>query len=171
MNPFNKNKVQRSPWLVVLCIFTFIGSGSSFLTYFLLTFTSKMMPQFLEMYSKMGMPQEVMNVYEQLLNIKPVFFLLLSLCYALAVVGAAFMLKMNKLGFHFYVISQLALFAMTNLVIKGAMVQNWMSILSTVMIILLYAMLLKDVLLNQNTKYQDNNEDNENIENEDDDDE
>lgn len=172
MNPFNENKNQRSPWLLVLCIFTFIGSGGNFLTYFMLTFTSNYLPQLVDMYSQMGMPQEVMDSFEFMLTIKPINFLIIALCYGLAVIGAAFMLKMNKLGFHFYVIAQLALFAMTNLVIKGMMSQGWTSIMLTVMLILLYAMLMKDVLLNQNTDIQDSNQDNNNrnLESEDEDD-
>ncbi|MBR4535668.1 MAG: hypothetical protein IKO62_03310 [Bacteroidales bacterium] len=149
MDPFNENKPKRSPWLVVLAVLTFIFSGFSFLTYFMLSFTSGMLPSVTEMYENMGMPGEVIDAMQQLTEVSSWQYFLLSLGYALAVVGAALMLKINKLGFHLYVIAQIWLFVMCNLVIKGALTMNWMNIFTTILVIACYGILLREALMNR----------------------
>lgn len=172
MDPFKDNdKPQRSTWLVVLAIFTFINSGFSFLTYFSLSFASDYMPVIVETYKNMGIQQEIISTFEQLMEVSSWQYLLLSLGYALAIVGAALMLKLNKIGFHLYVIAQICLFIMTNLVIKGSLTMNWMGILSTVLVILLYAMLMKDTLLNKDSNHYTEYEDTTENQEDDDDDE
>ena len=171
MDPFNENKRTRSPWLVVLAVLTFINSGFSFLTYFTLSFTSDFMPSVLEMYENMGwMPAESIDLMRSMLDVPSWQYLVLSLGYALAVVGAALMLKINKVGFHLYVISQIWLFVMSNLVIKGALTMGWMSIFTTVLIIICYGMLMRDALKNQesNGKFVDYEEVNDNQDDDDD---
>lgn len=177
MDPINDNRIRRSRWLLVLAICTFISSGTQFLTYFFLSFSTSYLPAMLDMYKEMGMQQEVLDIFQQMLDVPGWQFLLLSLGFATAVVGAALMLKLNKIGFHLYVIAQLWIFAMDNLVIKGALSMKGWDIASTVMLIVLYALLLKEVLMqknNQEGKYTDYEEvDDNNIkdEEEDDDDE
>ena len=149
MDPFNENKPKRSPWLVVLAVLTFIFSGFSFLTYFMLSFTSGMLPSVTEMYENMGMPGEVIDAMQQLTEVSSWQYFILSLGYALAVVGAALMLKINKLGFHLYVIAQIWLFVMCNLVIKGALTMNWMNIFTTILVIACYGILLREALMNR----------------------
>lgn len=160
MNPFKENeRPQRSPLLLVLAILTFIGSGFSFLTYFSLAFTSNYMPAIIESYKSMGVPQEMMDSFEQLLNVSSWQYLLLSLGYALSIIGAALMLKLNKVGFHLYVISQIILFILCNLVIKGALTMNWFAIITSILFIVLYGMLLKEAIFNKKdnnyTEYED----------------
>ena len=150
MDPFNENKPKRSPWLVVLAVLTFIFSGFSFLGYFTLSFTSGVMPSVIEMYENMGMPSEMIEAMQKLAEVPSWQYLLLSLGYALAVVGAALMLKLNKVGFHLYVIAQIWLFVMCNLVIKGALTMNWMSIFTTILIIACYGLLMREALMNKN---------------------
>ena len=164
MDPFNENKPARSPWLVVLAVLTFIFSGFSFLGYFSLAFTSGVMPSVIEMYENMGMPSEMIEAMQKLAEVPSWQYLLLSLGYALAVVGAALMLKINKIGLHLYIIAQIWLFVMCNLVIKGVMTMNWMSILLTVLIIVCYGLLMKEALAkkgqeNQFADYEEVNED------------
>lgn len=158
MDPMSENRIRRSRWLLVLAICTFISSGTQFLTYFFLSFSTSYLPAMLDMYKDMGMQQEVIDIFQQMLDVPGWQFLLLSLGFATAVVGAALMLKLNKIGFHLYVIAQLWIFAMDNLVIKGALSMKGWDIASTVMLIVLYGLLLKDVLMqknNQNGKYTD----------------
>ena len=74
------------------------------------------------------------------------------------------MLKINKIGLHLYIIAQIWLFVMCNLVIKGVMTMNWMSILLTVLIIVCYGLLMKEALAkkgqeNQFADYEEVNED------------
>lgn len=169
MNPFKENeRPQRSPLLLVLAILTFIGSGFSFLTYFSLAFSTNYMPAIIESYKSMGMPEEMMNTFEQLMNVSSWQYLLLSLGYALSIIGAALMLKFNKVGFHLYVISQIILFILCNLVIKGALTMNWFAIFTSVLFIVLYGMLLKDALLNKNNNYSEYEDTSDNQDEEDD---
>lgn len=169
MNPFKENeRPQRSPLLLVLAILTFIGSGFSFLTYFSLAFSTNYMPAIIESYKSMGMPEEMMNTFEQLMNVSSWQYLLLSLGYALSIIGAALMLKLNKVGFHLYVISQIILFILCNLVIKGALTMNWFAIFTSVLFIVLYGMLLKDALLNKNNNYSEYEDTSDNQDEEDD---
>jgi hypothetical protein len=165
MDPFNENKPARSPWLVVLAVLTFINSGFSFLTYFTLSFASGFMPSVIDMYENMGIPAEAIEVMQKMVDVPSWQYFVLSLGYVLAIIGAAFMLKLNKIGFHLYVISQIWLFVMCNLVIKGALTMNWMSILTTIIIILCYALLMKDSLMKKGedngfyTNYEEVNDD------------
>ena len=169
MDPFNENKRTRSPWLVVLAVLTFIFSGFSFLGYFMLSFTSGFFPSVIETYENMGMPSEMIEVMQKMAEVPSWQYLLLSLGYALAVVGAALMLKINKVGFHLYVIAQIWLFVMSNLVIKGAMTMNWVSIFTTILIIACYWLLMREALMNK--QKSDQFSDYEEVNNEDDDDE
>lgn len=154
MDPFNENKPKRSPWLVVLAVLTFIFSGFSFLGYFMLSFTSGLIPSMIEMYQNMGMPSEMIDAMNKMAEVPSWQYLLLSLGYVLAVVGAALMLKINKLGFHLYVIAQIWQFVMCNMVIKGAMTMNWMSIFTTILIIACYGLLMREALMVQKDSNQ-----------------
>lgn len=150
MDPFNENKTVRSPWLVVLAVLTFINSGFSFLTYFTLAFTSDFMPTVIEMYEDSGMvPQESIEMLRKMVDVPSWQYLLLSLGNVLAIVGAAMMLKINKVGLHLYIIAQIWIFVMCNLVIKGILTEGWMSVVMTIIIIVFYGMLLKDAIQNQ----------------------
>lgn len=167
MDPFNKNTQVRSPWLVVLAVLTFINSGFSFLHYFLLSVVNKSMPSFIEMYEKMdGVPEEAIDMLNAMADVPSWQFFVLSLGFVLAIVGAALMLKLNKVGFHLYVIAQIWQFVMCNLVIKGVMTMNVFSIFITVIFIFFYWLLLKDALakkewLEKNTDYEDVNDEEE----------
>lgn len=150
MDPFNENKTVRSPWLVLLAVLTFINSGFSFLTYFTLAFTSDFMPTVIEMYEDSGMvPQESIEMLRKMVDVPSWQYLLLSLGNVLAIVGAAMMLKINKVGLHLYIIAQIWIFVMCNLVIKGILTEGWMSVVVTIIIIVFYGMLLKDAIQNQ----------------------
>jgi len=100
------------------------------------------------------MPSEVIEAMQHLAEVPSWQYLLLSLGYALAVVGAALMLKINKVGFHLYVIAQIWLFVTCNLLIKGALTMNWMSIFTTVLIIACYGLLMREALMNKNNGNQ-----------------
>ena len=171
MDPFNENKPKRSPWLVVLAVLTFIFSGFSFLGYFMLSFTSGFMPTMIETYENMGMPSEMIEAMQKMAEVPSWQYLLLSLGYALAVVGAALMLKINKLGFHLYVIAQIWLFVMCNLVIKGALTITWMGIFTTILIIACYWLLMREALMNKNNGNQFSDYEEVNDDQDDDDDE
>ena len=161
MDPFNNNIRVRSPWLVVLAVLTFINSGFSFLHYFVQSISSQLMPSIIEMYEKMeGIPDETIEMLKAMADVPSWQFFVLSLGFVLAIVGAAMMLKVNKVGFHLYVIAQIWQFVMFNLVIKGVLAMDVISIIITVMVIFFYWFLLKDALANKewlenNTNYEE----------------
>jgi len=154
MDPFNENKPARSPWLVVLAVLTFIFSGMSFLGYFMMSLTSGAIPSAIEMYENMGMPNEVIEALRNLTEVPSWQFLLLSLAYALAVIGAALMLKINKIGLHLYIIAQIWLFVMCNLVIKGIFTMSVTSIFMTIVMISCYWLLMREALRNKENRIQ-----------------
>lgn len=154
MAPIYNNKPTRSPWLIVLTVLTIVFSGSSSLGYFTMAFSSGLMPSVIQIYEDMGMPDEMINVIRQLAEIPSWQFLLLSAGYALAVLGAVFMLNIKKIGFHLYVIAQIWLFVMCNLVIKGVLTQNWFNIFTTILIIICYGLLMREATQDQNNNYQ-----------------
>ena len=168
MDPFNENKPVRSPWLVVLAVLTFIFSGMSFLGYFMLSFTSGFIPSTIEMYENMGMPSELIDSMRNLVEVPSWQFLLLSLGYALAVIGAALMLKINKIGLHLYVIAQIWLFVMCNLVIKGVFTMSVLAIFMTIVMISCYWILLRDALKNKENQFADYEEVNDDQDDDDD---
>jgi hypothetical protein len=129
---------KRPTFLTVLCILTFIGSGYLFLTFLFLSFSTDLIPQMLEVLQNMNYPQESIKLLEQMADVAGWEFLILSFSYALAIIGAAFMLKLNKVGFHLYIVSQLALFCCKNLMIGGDFKMNAFSIIWSILFIVLY---------------------------------
>lgn len=154
MDPFNENKPARSPWLVVLAVLTFIFSGMSFLGYFMMSMTSGAIPSAIEMYENMGMPNELIEAMRHLTEVPSWQFLLLSLGYALAVIGAALMLKINKIGLHLYIIAQIWLFVMCNLVIRGIFSMSMLSIFMTIVVISCYWLLMREAMRNKENENQ-----------------
>jgi len=129
---------KRPTFLTVLCILTFIGSGYLFLTFLFLSFSTDLIPQMLEVLQNMNYPQESIKLLEQMADVAGWKFLILSFSYALAIIGAALMLKLNKVGFHLYIVSQLALFCCKNLMIGGDLKMNVFAIIWSILLIVLY---------------------------------
>ena len=137
--PFEEKK--RPAFLTFLCILTFIGAGISLLSYLI-------MPAFaatlVDMLRNSNVPEEVIQVYEQI-AITPVWqFYLLALFCATSIMGAVYMLKTKKIGFHIYVISQLAQMAIGQFIIGGSYQPKWSGIFFTALFIGLYAIYYKN---------------------------
>lgn len=134
---------KRPTFLTVLCILTFIGSGYLFLTFLFLSFSTDLIPQVSEILQNMNYPQESILLLEQLASVAGWKFAILSFSYALAVIGAALMLKLNKVGFHLYIISQLILFCCKNLLIGGGLKMNALAIGWSIFVIVLFGIFYK----------------------------
>lgn len=143
MDPFNPTNQKRPTTLLVLAILTFINSGLSFLSYLFLSISTDYLPQIVELLNNINQPKEVVDLYSQMIDIPGWKFLLIAVCYALSIVGAALMLKLNKIGFHIYVIAQIILFVIANFILKGVFSMNMMSIIWTITFVGLYAIHLK----------------------------
>ena len=142
-----EHQPKRTTFLLVLCILTFIGSGYSLLYYLLLPLAKTHLPEMMEMYSnffKDAAIQSQMNEMFSFMAAVPSWkFLLVALGFAGSVTGAALMMKLRKEGFHIYVVSQIAIFALLSFLIGGPMKATINDILWTIVFILLYFLQLK----------------------------
>jgi hypothetical protein len=96
---------KRPNLLTVLCILTFIGSGMNM-------FSSLVIAGFYDIFVEIA--KEFAEKFklpgiDLLLETKPLFFLVSGVFYAGSLVGAIFMMRMKKAGFHIYTISQILL--------------------------------------------------------------
>ena len=102
--PVTGRKVKRPTLLSVLCILTFIGSGtnlfSSLLIFIFYPAFKTIAPEILKMFN-------ITSGLETILNVKPVFFLVSAIIYMVALFGAYNMWNLKKRGFHFYTIAQI----------------------------------------------------------------
>ena len=99
---------NRPELLTVLCILTFIGSGTSMLANGVLYLMFDQLKELIEQQSVFSfMGSEVDLSF--LLDIKSGFFLTQILIYALALYGAVQMFQLRKIGFHLYAMAQIAL--------------------------------------------------------------
>ena len=139
VNPLEPQK-KRPTMLTVLPILTFIGSGLSFIVFFFLSFSTDYMAIIVEALENRGQPDNLIEVYRQMIGIPGSNFLLLSLCYAIAIIGAALMMRLNKIGFHLYIVSQILLFCFSNFLLGGPFKMGTMGILWSVLFIVLYGL-------------------------------
>lgn len=141
---------KRPTMLLVLCILTFIGSGCNVLSHLCMPVVKKSLPMLESYYEQMGMGDiysKNASVFEGIAAIDNWKFFITALTYILAIVGAAMMLKMKKLGFHLYVIAQLLTFCCLNFLIAGPFKMSVGSITWTILFILLYFIQLKSLLI------------------------
>jgi len=112
-----KEKNIRPKLLNVLCILTFIGSGLSLLSNSIMFVSIDYIIENIDLvqdYYENGMFKNIAadmdaNIFDILLNINPMFFLLQSVMFAFAIYGAYLMWNLRKVGLHVYAISQLLL--------------------------------------------------------------
>ena len=96
---------RRPVLLTVLCILTFIWSGMNL-------FSSLIIAGFYDLFIRIA--QEFAEKFkwpgiDQLLGLKPIFFMVTALFYAGSLSGAIMMMRMKKTGFHVYTSSQILL--------------------------------------------------------------
>lgn len=89
--------MRRSSFLSALCILTFLGSGISFLMYFIAALFFDEASAFIIKYSRWSSTEVI----------SPIYFTLLMALNALSLTGAIRMWKLHRDGFFLYVISQL----------------------------------------------------------------
>ena len=135
---------KRPGFLTLLCVLTFIWSGFSLLSNLLVPVFA---PTLLEMMrnSAASMPAGTLDVYEQMLNIPIWQFYLLAFFCATSIIGAVYMLQMKRIGFHIYVISQLAQMAVGQFIIGGSAKPGYFGLFMTILFIGLYAIYYKSL--------------------------
>jgi len=138
-DPFEENK--RPGFLTFLCVLTFIGSGSALLSNLV---TPIFLPFIVEMLRNTpSMFTNFIEIYEQMLEIPVWQYYFLAFFCATSILGAIYMLKMKKIGFHFYVISQLAQIGIGQFLMGGPFKSNFLGLFFTALFIGLYAIYYK----------------------------
>ena len=135
VKPFNG---KRPPNLMLLCILTFIGSGISAISSLFVVMAYDIMPMAVEQ-SPIPGAKEMM---ELVTAAGRSFFIYMGLLYGLSVLGAFFMWKLNKKGFHLYTVAQLLMIIVPLLMISGYQTP-FPTILLTASFILAYALNLR----------------------------
>ena len=91
------NLSHRSNFLSALCILTFLGSGFSFLMYFIAALFFEQASEFIIKYSRWSSTEAI----------SPLYFTLLMALNAISLTGAIRMWKLHRDGFYLYVLAQL----------------------------------------------------------------
>lgn len=145
---FLNPKPQRPTVLSVICILSFISGVWNALYNFCLfgmhdTFNKMLADD--EMMEKLsGMMdgaqyEAVQSVYHTMFSIDKVYYLLTSLLYVGSFVGAVFMWKMRKTGFHVYAIAQILILIAAALFFYGPTgASPWMDVIMTAIFITWY---------------------------------
>jgi len=165
-----EKKPQRSPILWILGIFTMIGAMFSAITYLCWAIAPDSMLQSLEIIKDMKMfsaeqVDQILSLYTSISNWQ---YLLLTIVEVMLFTGAFLMLvKLNKIGFHFYTIGKIVEFCVLNFIIGGMAAMNMNGIITSVLWVLMYATQLRfmnptDNQDNNTIKQQINPEDNNN---------
>jgi hypothetical protein len=134
---FEENK--RPGFLTFLCVLTFIGSGLSLLNCLL----TPVFAPYLADKIRQSAFSEAAAVYDQVAATPIWQFYLLALFSATAILGAVYMLKMKKIGFHIYVVSQLVQMCIGQFILGGSFKPTIFSLFITVAFIGLYAIYYK----------------------------
>lgn len=151
MQPFDPTTMKKRSniFLLVLCILVFVDAGSSF-------FQMLFMPLYangdhaemaLNIYKKMGADETVKQM-EQIFSAAQAmpswYFFLSAIPFAVAICGAAFVLKKKTIGFHLYVISQIFAFICQNFLLKEPFNMSWISIFCSICIAVCFYFQLKN---------------------------
>ncbi|MDD3738250.1 MAG: hypothetical protein PHP31_03040 [Lentimicrobiaceae bacterium] len=96
---------QNEVFLRFLCIITFIYCGLYTFSNTFLAITKDSLSQIMEIFEDETMHE----IATLLIEANVWFFIFSAILYAVSIYGAYKMLKLNKIGFHFYAMSQLLL--------------------------------------------------------------
>jgi len=136
--PMEENK--RPGFLTFLCVLTFIGSGATLLSNLI---TPVFLPIFMDAIRSNSMFANLIETYEQMLEIPIWQYYFLAIFCATSILGAIYMLKMKKIGFHIYAISQVVQICIGQFIMGGAFKPSFFSLFVTLLFIGLYAVYYK----------------------------
>ncbi|MDR2979043.1 MAG: hypothetical protein LBV02_01165 [Bacteroidales bacterium] len=139
-NPWQEKK--RPTALIVLPILTYIGSSIMLMTTLLMG-AKNFLTDLLENAYQMGFDDNVLKELQSMMEIPSWVFYFFSGCLILTVIGAALMMRMEKIGFHIFVISKLLLFGCAVITGHGVLSLNSTYFLGSVIFALLYFNQLK----------------------------
>jgi hypothetical protein len=139
-NSLEENK--RPGFLTFLCVLTFIGSGFSLLSQLLMPVIAPISLEFFQGSSFASAPG-LLEQYEQLVTTPVWQFYMTAFFYATSIIGAIYMLKMKKIGFHIYTIAQLAILSISQFIMGGSLKPGVANLFLTLLFIGLYAIYYK----------------------------
>jgi ABC-type multidrug transport system fused ATPase/permease subunit len=131
---------KRPGFLTLLCILTFVGSGIALLYNLLLPVYAPVMIDFIATQPAYAASLELV---EQVAATPIWQFYIMAFLNACSILGAVYMLKMKKIGFHIYVISQLAQMCVGQFIIGGSFKPNLFGLVLTILFIGMYAIYYK----------------------------
>jgi len=138
-DPFEEKK--RPGFLTFLCVLTFIGSGSALLSNLI---TPPVLPIVVEaLRNSSSIFTNFIEIYEQMLVVPVWQYYFLAFFCATAILGAVYMLKMKRIGFHIYAVSQVAQICIGQFVMGGPFKPNLLSLCGTILFIGLYSIYYK----------------------------
>ena len=144
-NPFEQEpqEVNKRPdLLTILCILTFIGSGIGFFSNFFVTLSFNTIVELVENDELPSMYNMMVDDMKILLSGGAIYFFLSFLFFGGSLLGAVFMWRLKRIGFHIYTISQILLLILPALFLQGRGV-SFLSFFFTGLFIGLYAINLK----------------------------
>lgn len=128
---------NRPELLTIICILTFIGSGTSLIANGFLYLMFDQVREVIGQQEELSFLGSEINL-TFLLEIKPVFFLIQASLYFLSVLGAYQMFQLRKVGFHLYAVSQILLLIIPKIFIPILPFPFFELMVSTVFIFLYY---------------------------------
>ena len=134
-NPFEPQKNIRPPFLTVLCVLTFIGSGFGVLGNLLYVFIAKDLANYPSPFSNPMFDEMLIKMSE----VEPWKYAILALLSLSSIIGAVFMLYMKKQGFHIYTAAQILNLFLTPLLMLNIFNPGLWAIFTTLLFIGLYA--------------------------------
>lgn len=139
--PVSPETPQRPMFLTVLCVLTFIASGLGALVSL---FTPLFAEQIIEfMKTAPNFDEEQMAEGIRVLQAGWGYYLIVAALSAVSLMGAIFMWKLKKVGFHMYALSNLLLLFIPTLMLSIQM--SWFSVFTMACFILLYALNFKSL--------------------------
>ncbi len=130
----------RSSRLTLICILTFVGSG-------LMTFTNFSMFAFFDVFKQVyqegglepfRLSKEQMEVISLMFSVSPAYYLFQAMAYGSSLMGAVFMWKLRKPGFHLYAIAQIMVMIIQQIYMPSLPFPT-AELLVTILFIVLYA--------------------------------
>lgn len=125
-------KPARTSLLTLLCILSFIGSG-------LMLFSFLMIGLFYGTFAEISQNKAMqLPGADIILGTPPWAFLVTAFCYAMSLLGALYMWRLKKVGFHVYTLAQFFLLFLSSFVIYPASI-SFGDLLLSLMFVVLYA--------------------------------
>ncbi|MDL2326998.1 hypothetical protein LJC67_07960, partial [Bacteroidales bacterium OttesenSCG-928-A14] len=142
-NQFSEAK-KRPAALIILPILTLIGS--LFMMIFTLIMASdEVMKIAQEMLYQQGASDEQLALFQNIIDIPAWIFIFFAACILLTVVSATLMMRMQKIGFHLFIISKILLFGCGVILGKNIFSINSLYFFGSVLFTILYALQLKNM--------------------------